>query len=138
LFVTDVKYLLDTNTASYVIKGRYPLVDRRLARASAKGIAISSITEAELRFGGARLHQATRLHALIEDFLLRVTILPWDSPAAQQYGPLRASLERDETPMGNLDLMIAAHALALNLMLVTNDRAFARIKNLRLEDWTKQ
>ena len=81
--------------------------------------------------------QVTRLHTLIEDFVLRVAVLPWDSAAAQQYGLLRASLERDGTPMANLDLMIAAHALALNLVLVTNDRAFARIKKLKIEDWTK-
>ena len=82
--------------------------------------------------------QATRLHSLIEDFFLRVAILPWDSEAAQHYGHLRASLERDGRPMGNLDTMIAAHAIALGATLVTNDRAFARIKKLKVEDWTKR
>ena len=133
----ESRYLLDTNTASYIIKGNSAAVDRRLSRSSGRGIAISAVTEAELRFGAARLPQVTRLHTLIEDFVLRVAVLPWDSAAAQQYGLLRASLERDGTPMANLDLMIAAHALALNLVLVTNDRAFARIKKLKIEDWTK-
>jgi hypothetical protein len=63
-------------------------------------------------------------------------ILPWDAEAAQQYGHLRAALERGE-PMGNLDLMIGAHALASDLILVTHDPAFNRIKHLKREDWTK-
>ncbi len=74
---------------------------------------------------------------MIEEFFLRVAILPWDSDAAQQYGQLRATLERGGQPMGNLDVMIAAHALAVGTILVTNDRAFARIKKLKIEDWTK-
>lgn len=63
--------------------------------------------------------------------------LPWDSRAAQQYASLRAALERDGTPVGNLDLMIAAHALAVEAILVTSDRVFRRFKKLRIKDWTK-
>jgi tRNA(fMet)-specific endonuclease VapC len=77
------------------------------------------------------------LHAMIEDFFLRVAIFPWDSDAARQYGQLRATLERDGEPMGNLDLMIAAQALAVGAVLVTNDQDFTRIKKLKIEDWTK-
>ena len=66
-----------------------------------------------------------------------MTILAWDSPAAQHYGPLRAALEREGQPMGNFDMMIAAHALASGLILATSDRAFNRIKKLKIEDWTK-
>ncbi len=80
---------------------------------------------------------ATRLEVLVKDFLRTVTILPWDSEAAKQYGWLRAMLERDGKTMGNLDMMIGAHALAVEAVLVTNDRAFTRIKNLKLADWTK-
>jgi tRNA(fMet)-specific endonuclease VapC len=108
-----------------------------LARAPVAQLAISAVTEGELRFGAARLPQATRLHSLIEDFFLRVTILPWDSDAARQYGQLRATLEREGRPMGNLDMMIGAHALALGAVLVSNDHAFARIEGLKVEDWTK-
>ena len=100
-------------------------------------LAISAVTEGELRFGAARLPRAARLHSLIEEFLLRVAILPWDSDAARQYGQLRATLEREGQPIGNLDVMIAAHALAVNAVLVTNDHAFVRIKKLKIEDWTK-
>ena len=131
-------YLLDTNMSSYIIKGNRPAVDQRLARVSMAQIAISVITEAELRFGAARLPQATHLDRLIEEFFLRVAILVWDSAAARQYGGLRAVLEREGRPMGNLDLMIAAQALALGLTLVTNDAAFRKIPKLKLEDWTKR
>ena len=78
-----------------------------------------------------------RLATLVEEFLLTVTILPWDSEAAKQYGLLRARLEREGRPMGNLDMMIGAHAIAEDAVLVTNDRAFTRIKNLKVVDWTK-
>jgi tRNA(fMet)-specific endonuclease VapC len=132
-----ILYLLDTNIASCIIKGNRPPVDRRLVKVPMAQLAISAVTEGELRFGAARLPRAVRLHALIEDFLLRVTILPWDSDAARQYGQLRATLEREGQPMGNLDIIIAAHALAVGAVLVTNDQAFARIKKLKLEDWTK-
>ena len=132
------RYLLDTNIASFIIKGNSPAVDRRLAKVAIGQLAVSAVTEGELRFGAVRLPHATRLHNLIEDFFLRVAVLPWDSDAAQQYGRLRATLEREGQPMGNLDAMIAAHALALDAVLVTNDHAFARIKKLRLADWTKE
>ena len=100
-------------------------------------LAISAVTEGELRFGLARRPEATRLRQVVEEFLLRVAILPWDSDAAHHYGHLRASLERDGQPMGNLDTLIAAHALATSSVLVTNDHAFSRIKKLKVEDWTK-
>src|ERR1019366_3168627 len=136
--MTTTRYLLDTNIASCIIKGKSPTVDRYLVKVPMAQLAISAVTEGELRFGAARLPHAARLHNLIEDFFLRVAVLPWDSDAAQQYGQLRATLEREGQPMGNLDAMIAAHALALDAVLVTNDHAFARIKKLRLADWTKE
>jgi tRNA(fMet)-specific endonuclease VapC len=75
---------------------------------------------------------------LIAKLSLRVTVLPWESDAAQQYGRLRATLEREGQPLGNLDIIIGAHALALGVVLVTNDHAFTRIKTLKAEDWTKR
>jgi len=94
------------------------------------------ITEAELRFGVARLPRATKLEVVVEEFLLRVEVLVWDSAAARQYARLRAVLEEQGQPMGNLDLMIAAQAVA-GAILVSNDRVFRRIKGLRVEDWSK-
>lgn len=131
------KYLLDTNTASYIIKGNFPAVRRRLLRIPMAQIFISSVTEGELLYGVARKSGATSLQKIVEEFLLRVTILPWDSDAAQHYGRLRAELESADRPMGNLDLMIAAHALAAGAVLVTNDRAFTHVSKLKIEDWTK-
>jgi tRNA(fMet)-specific endonuclease VapC len=132
------RYLLDTNIASYIIKGNIPAVRRRLVRVPMALVAISTVTEGELRYGVARRQGqgATHLQRIVEEFLLRVTILPWDSEAAQQYGHLRAGLESAGQPMGNLDLMVGAHALALGAILVTNDQAFTRIKKLKIEDWT--
>lgn len=129
--------MLDTSTASYIIKGNIPAVRRRLVRVPMEQIAISAVTEGELRYGVARRPDATHLQTIVEEFLLHVTILPWDSDAAQQYGQLRAGLERDGQPIGNLDTMIAAHALAADAILVTHDHAFSRIKKLKVEDWTK-
>jgi len=132
-----VRYLLDTNTASYVIKGNFPRVRERLMKTPMAEVGISVITEAELRFGVARKPAAVRLKTAIEEFLLRVETLPWDSEAAQQYGQIRAALERVGQPMGNLDMMIAAHALAAQVVLVTHDHVFRRVKQLKIEDWSK-
>jgi tRNA(fMet)-specific endonuclease VapC len=132
-----VRYLLDTNIASYVIKGNFPHVRERLLKVAMSDVGISVITEAELRFGVARLPQAAKLGMAVEEFLLRVELLPWDSEAARRYARLRAALEEHGEPMGNLDLMIAAQALAVGAILVTNDRVFRKVKNLRIEDWSK-
>lgn len=132
----SVRYLLDTNAASYAINKKSAAMDRHLAKPPMAELAISAVTEAELRYGAARSGSAP-LQTTVEQFLLGVTIFPWDSDAAQQYGVLRSTLEREGRLMGSLDMMIAAHALALGLTLVTNDQAFGRIKRLRAEDWTK-
>lgn len=132
-----VRYLLDTNMVSYIIRGNIPRVRERLVRVPMAQVALSAVTEAELRFGIARKPEAARLKIAVEEFLLRVEVLPWDSGAAQHYAQVRAALERAGTTIGNLDLMIAAHALAAGAVLVTNDRDFHRIKQLKIEDWTK-
>lgn len=132
-----VHYLLDTNIASYVIKGNFPRVRERLLKTPMAEIGISVVTEAELCFGVERLPEATALKRVVEEFLLRVTVLPWNSEAARHYARLRAILEKDGEPMRNLDLMIAAHALAAGVVLVTHDHVFRRVKGLKVEDWSK-
>jgi tRNA(fMet)-specific endonuclease VapC len=132
-----VVFLLDTNISSYVIKGNFPRVRERLLRVPIREIGVSVITEAELRFGVARVPNAEKLALAVEEFLLRVEVLAWDSTAARRYARLRAALEESSEPVGNLDLMIAAQALAVEATLVTNDRVFRRIKGLRIEDWTR-
>ena len=132
-----VRYLLDTNTASYVTKGNYPRVRERLLKVPMAEVGISVVTEAELRFGVARLAHAPSLKVAVEEFLLHVEVLPWDSNCALHYANLRAEVERRGEPMGNLDMMIAAQALALGVTLVTNDRVFRRVKGLKVEDWSE-
>lgn len=132
----NIRYLLDTNAASYAINKKSPAVDRHLARVPMGDLAISAVTEGELHYGAAR-RISTPLQSIVERFLLGVTVIPWDSAAGRQYGQLRATMEREGQAIGSLDMMIAAHVLALGLILVTNDRAFARIKHLKIEDWTK-
>jgi tRNA(fMet)-specific endonuclease VapC len=131
-----VRCLLDTNTVSYIIKGNRPRVRERLLRVAMAEVGISVITEAELLFGLARRPDATNLKTVVEEFLLRVEVLSWDSEAAQQYSKIRATLEGAGEPMGNLDLMIAAQALALALVLVSSDAVFRRVRGLKIEDWT--
>jgi len=132
-----VRYLLDTNTASYIIKGNFPRVRERLLKVPMAEVGISVVTEAELRFGVARRPEAVSLRKVVEEFLLRVEILPWDSDAAARYSELRAALEEHGEPMGNMDLMIAAQALAGESVLITNDRVFRRVKELKIEDWSR-
>ncbi len=132
-----VRYLLDTNTASYIIKGNIPRVRERLLRVPMAEVAISAVTEAELRFGVVRRPEAARLKIAVEEFLLRVEVLPWGSEAAQAYAQIRAALELEGTPMGNLDMMIAAQALTAGAVLVTSDRVFRRVKRLKVEDWAR-
>jgi tRNA(fMet)-specific endonuclease VapC len=132
-----VRYLLDTNTASYVIKGNIPRVLERLVRIPLPDVGISVVSEAELRFGVALKCESQRLNIAVEQFLLHVEVLPWDSGAAKKYGELRAALEREGKPVGNMDLMIAAHAIAVDAVLVTHHRVFRRIKELKSVDWTQ-
>jgi len=132
-----LRYLLDTNTASYAIKGNVARVREQLLKIAMADVGISVITEAELRFGVARLPLAIRLKDLVKEFLLRVEVLPWNSAAANRYAEIRAALERSGKPMGNMDMLIAAHALSVEAVLVTHDRVFRRVKGLKLEDWSK-
>jgi len=132
-----VHYLLDTNTASHVIKGTIPRVRERLAKVGPSNVAISVVTEAELRFGVRKHPEATRVKARVEEFLRFVDIRDWNSESAQFYAEIRTEIENEGHPMGNLDLMIAAHAMALDAVLVTGDRVFRWVKGLRLDDWTR-
>jgi tRNA(fMet)-specific endonuclease VapC len=132
-----IRYLLDTNTASYVIKGNVPGVRERLVKIPLGEVGISVITEAELRFGVERQPEATRLREAIEQFLLRLVILPWDSQAAQEYARIRAFLEKQGEPIGNMDLMIASQAFAAKIVLVSSDGVFRGVRGLKLEDWRR-
>ena len=117
-------YMLDTNTASYIIKGDYPALKAHLINVPMSSICISVITEAELLLGVAKKPNAKHLLMIVNEFLLRVEILPWTSQAAKVYAKLRASCEKEGKTLSCMDMLIAAHAKAENAVLVTKDRAF--------------
>jgi tRNA(fMet)-specific endonuclease VapC len=130
-------YLLDTNTVSHIVRGRSPAARGRLAGLGSHEIAsISSITEAEIRYGLAKRPHAHALALAIEGFLAKVPMLPWDRDEAVAYGRLRVQIEAAGKSLGNLDMLIAAQAIARGATLVTSDRAFSQVTELRLiEDW---
>ncbi len=133
--MTAARYLLDTNTCIYIINRRPAKVFEHFAGRHVGDIAISSITGAELAFGVAKSGSQRNQDAL-DKFLARLDILPFDEDAMRRYGVVSSDLEREGTPIGALDLLIAAHALALNATLVSNNlREFQRIKGLSLENW---
>lgn len=99
-------------------------------------MAISSITEAEVFYGIANRPGAVRLRIAAEGFFALATVLSWDSAAARAYGALRAAQEHKGRPLSVEDLMIAAHALSIELTLVTHDQAFSFVDGLKTEDWT--
>ena len=134
-----MKYLLDTNTLSYIVKGQSPAARAKLAELGGDEIAcISSITEAEIRYGLAKAANANALRSAIEGFLSKIRILPWDSEEAIAYGDLRANLESLGRTLGNTDMLIAAHAIAASAVLVTNDRSFGQVANLKIANWATE
>ncbi len=135
--MTGTRYMLDTNAASYVIKGTYPAIRRRLARVPMASVCVSAITEAELLFGVARRPEAPGLATAVGEFLLRLDVLAWDSAAAGAYAEVRSRFEAAGTPLGALDTLIAAHAIAAGAVLVSRDKAFRKVKKLKLADWAK-
>src|SRR5262245_61383828 len=105
-------YLLDTNTASHIIKGDRPEIRRKLTRLPMADIAISAVSEGELFYGLAKRNYPAVLTERVRQFLLRVEVLPWDHDVTQAYGELRAACEAKGITLSPLDMMIAAHAVA--------------------------
>jgi tRNA(fMet)-specific endonuclease VapC len=129
-------YLLDTNVVSYFVRGTSAAVRNRLLNTPFESMAISAVTEAELLFWIARRPADARTCVSLRDFFERVPSLPWDSGAAEVYAAQREEQRRKGKPLSTEDLMIAAHALALGLTLVTHDAAFSYVDGLNTEDWT--
>ena len=128
--------MLDTDTASFIIRDRSPRIRRRLATIDPDEVCISAVTLGELRYGTARTGSAVHDSA-VDLFVAHLHVLSWDASVCAAYGRLRAELERGGTPIGALDTMIAAHALHEDATLVTNNtRHFRRVKGLGLENWT--
>ncbi|HEY0781758.1 MAG TPA: type II toxin-antitoxin system VapC family toxin [Thermoanaerobaculia bacterium] len=128
------RYMLDTDTVSFALRGKGNAALRIRERRPSE-VCISSVTLAELRYG-ADLKRSQRLHALISTFVREVAVAPFDQMAADRFGTVAASLTRQGTPIGAYDTLIAAHALALGLVFVTNNlKHFDQVAGLPSETW---
>ena len=133
-----MKYMLDTNICIYTIKHKPPEVIKAFLCHEPDDMCISSITYGELMHGVEKSQAVERNRAAITLFLSAISILPFDSDTAEEYGAVRADLERKGTPIGPMDMLIAGHARSRGLILVTNNtREFFRVNELEVEDWTK-
>jgi tRNA(fMet)-specific endonuclease VapC len=129
-------YLLDTDTISFILRGQGPAASRLTAHQPSE-VCISSLTLGELRFGAERRH-SRKLHGIIDTFVRTVQVMPFDEACAAAYGRIQAGLESKGTPIGTLDTLIAAHAFALNVTLVTNNQKhFSKVRGLKIANWSE-
>jgi len=133
-----MRYLLDTNAVSDVVRNPQGAVARRIRQVGEARVCTSVIVAAELRYGAAR-RSSPRLTAQVEAVLGALEVVPFESPADKTYGLLRARLEGTGQPIGGNDLLIAAQVMALHYTLVTdNESEFARVEGLPVENWLRQ
>jgi len=133
-----MKYLLDTNICIYLIKKKPVQLIEHITSCYLDEIAISSITLGELEYGVEKSKNTEKNRMALNEFLIPLNVFSFDSVAARIYGNIRAYLEKRGKIIGSLDMMIGAHALALEIILVTNNvREFSRIKDLSIENWVK-
>ena len=129
-------YLLDTNICIYLIKQKPPQILAKFNRYTLDDLGISAISVAELQYGVQKSRFPAQNQAALEQFLLPLNIVDFDYAAAIAYGRIRAQLEAHGTPIGAMDLLIAAQALSANLTIITNNtREFSRIPSLRVLNW---
>ena len=132
-----LNYLLDTDTCIYALRHNERII-RRLLAAAREDVVVSVITEAELRTGAAKSSTASKTLHLVENFLAPITLIEFTSADAIAYASVRAKLERAGTPIGPLDTLIAAQAVARKLTLVSNnEREFRRVSGLSVENWSR-
>lgn len=121
-------HMLDTDVASYIIKRRSPDIEAKLAAIPPSMVCISAVTRAELLYGLKRLEPGHRLHLGVRQFLKVIRVLSWDAESAEYYAEIRHQLVTTGRPIGEMDMMIAAHSLSAGAVLVTNNtRHFERI-----------
>ena len=133
-----MKYMLDTNILIYLIRQKPPDVLERFKQTDISTISISSITLSELFYGVSKSSKPEQNLMALTQFVAPLEILPYGDEAAQYYGELRTHLEKQGTPIGSLDMLIAAHALSIACTLVTNnEKEFIRIPNLKIDNWAK-
>lgn len=129
-------YMLDTNMCIYIIKKRPTGLLEKFNSIPKNSLCISVATYAELQYGVERSSSKKMNQEIIKDFISRLIVLSWDMDAASQYGKIRSNLEKKGTPIGNMDLMIAAHALSQKCIIVSNNlREFKRVEGLKYENW---
>lgn len=134
--ITPVRYLLDTNICIYIAKGQPVAVRERLARHALQELALSVITVGELRFGAEKSQARERALSTIEQLVQMIPPHPLPQAAAEHYGDIRATLQKQGLPIGNNDLWLAAHARAEDWILVTNNtREFTCVPGLQVENW---
>ena len=133
-----MRYLLDTNVLSDLVRDPQGRVAQRIRKVGEAQVCTSIIVAAELRYGTAK-KGSSRLTSQLDAVLAALEVLPFEAPADAEYGSLRSLLERAGKPIGANDLLIAAQALALGHTIVTdNQREFARVRGLRLENWLRK
>jgi len=131
-----MKYMLDTNMCIYIIKKKPPEIIQRFKQIEISQIGISSITLSELLFGVYKSSKPEQNKLALAQFAAPLEILPFGDEAADFYGRLRTQLEKQGTPIGSLDMLIAAHALSFGCILVTNnEKEFSRVLSLKVENW---
>ncbi|MHB1955553.1 MAG: type II toxin-antitoxin system tRNA(fMet)-specific endonuclease VapC [Sulfobacillus sp.] len=132
-----MRYMLDTNICIYLIKNRSEPLLQRMRGYHTGEVGVSVVTVAELQYGVSKSQLKERNQVALEAFLLPLEIANFSVDSTLAYGEIRANLEKQGRPIGPLDTLIAAHALSLNVVLVTNNtREFARVPGLCVEDWT--
>ncbi|MGM0454329.1 MAG: type II toxin-antitoxin system tRNA(fMet)-specific endonuclease VapC [Thermodesulfobacteriota bacterium] len=131
-----MNYLIDTNICIYIMNQRPREILDKCRQFQPGDIAVSAITVSELQYGAAKSSSPSKNQARLDEFLLPFEILPYDAEVAKAYGTIRSRLEKQGKSTGPLDFLIAAHALSRDLILVTNnEKEFAGIQNLRIENW---
>lgn len=130
-------YLLDTNACVFLLNRSRPKLARKLLAMRADDIVLSAIVAAELTYGAAKSRRPAEARAAIDVLLGTFALVGFAMPAVEAYGALRADLERRGAPIGPMDMLIAAHAVSLGSVLVSNNlREFRRVPGLRVEDWS--
>ncbi len=133
-----IKYLIDTNICIYIMNKRPIEIIHKFKQFGIGEIGVSTITVSELQYGVVKSKNRKLNKQRVEEFLAPLEIIPYDEIAANTYGDMRHKLEKRGGLIGPLDLLIAAHALSKNLVLITNnEKEFKRVKNLKVRNWAK-
>jgi len=131
-----MRYMLDTNICSYILKSHPLSVKAHFEQVGTRDLCISTVVLAELYYGAARHPKGPTIRKEIDEFVSRLAVIPWDDIAADHYGGIRATMEKNGTPIGAMDMMIAAHARSQGATLVSNNiQHFNKVPGLLIANW---